>query len=432
MLNKKAMRLIVVFILLLVPGAFFGNLALVAMSLVPLSLLAIGMALSSPHPLLVETERPASPVWAGDDRTLVKRVRLSSGLGLVRLYQPLPPEFDLTEGNNLALHFQWMKQGVVELSFQVELAKRGRYSIPPLEWISEDPLGLTRASGIVGEHLDLEVWPRFYCPRQVKSLPALSLSPFPSADIARIGIPGQDFREIRKYVSGDPIKNINWRATARRADQSLWPLVNEFEREGRKSVLIYLHASHVTEVGSSIRNGLESSIEAATNLLYYYLQRGYRTGIYICGSPTHYLYPETGKVQFQKALRYLVDLRPGNRPAELLTAVETTRDYVLGYNPLTVVVSTIDAQSGQTMEAAVRRLRQMYGRRRRPSIMIIGIDAYGMVPHEFEYESTVSELTMLETRPTVRRLRNYGANVVEWHPAKQTFSSAFSRHAWVK
>jgi uncharacterized protein (DUF58 family) len=432
MLNRKALHLLTLFAVLMLPGVFFGNMVLVAMSLVPLCLLMLGLVFSPPRVISVEVGKLVSPAWAGDVSQASIDVRLSRGIGLVKLYQPLPAEFELVEGNNLFLHWQWFKPGIMKMTFKMRLAKRGRYSLPPLEWISQHPLALKEEQGSSGAHIDIEVWPRFYRPRTVKNLPGLSVSPFPSADIAKIGIPGQDFREIRKYVSGDPIKNINWRATARRAEQLVWPLVNEFEREGRKSVLIYLHASQGVEIGNTIENGLECSLEAAANLLFYYIERGYRTGIYICGRPPRYFYPDTGRVQFRKALRYLIDLQPGYQASELLSAVEATRDYVLGYNPLSVLITTLDTRSSRAVETAVHRIRQMYSCRRRPSIMVVGIDAYGLIPQQANAEGALPALMRLQTRPLVRRLSNYGANVVEWHPEKESFSSVFSRQVWVK
>jgi uncharacterized protein (DUF58 family) len=432
MLNKRALQLITLFILLLLPGIFFGNLVLVGMSLVPLSLLILGLAFSPPHVISVDLGKINTPVWAGDVSLVVRSVKTSAGIGLIKLHQPAPPEFDLVEGSNLMLHWQWFKPTTLEISFQQKLAKRGRYSLPPMEWMSRHPLGFSEERGSIGNHVDIEVWPRFYLPRTVKSLPGLSVSPFPSADIAKIGIPGQDFREIRKYVTGDPIKNINWRATARRAEQSVWPLVNEFEREGRKSVMIYLNASQAVEIGNTIENGIESGLEAASNLLFYYLEKGYRTGIYICSSPARYFYPDTGRIQFRKVLRHLINMQPGYQPGELLTAIEITRDYVLGYNPLSIVISTLDNRSSPAVEKAVHQLRQFYSRRRKPSIMVIGIDAYGLVPREQDYESGLPTLMRLQNRPLIRRLRGSGANVIEWHPEKESFSKIFSRQVWVK
>lgn len=432
MLNRKALRLITLFILLLVPGIFFGNLVLVAMSLVPLVLLLLGMALSTPRPVFVETVKLASPVWAGHDAMVVRKIKISSGIGLLRLRQPLPPEFDLVEGGNVAFHWSGLRPGTVEMSFRVKLAKRGRYSLSPIEWMSQHPLGLHGEHGTLGDYMGVEIWPRFYRPRAVRKLPGLSVAHFPSADIAKIGIPGQDFREIRKYVSGDPVKSVNWRATARLGEQSMWPLVNEFEREGRKSVLIYLHASQAVEVGDTIRNGLECGLEAAANLLFYYLEKGYRTGMYACGTPPRYFQPDTGLAHFRKTLRYLVDLRPGYEAKELLLGVERTKEYLLGYNPLAILITTLDTRSSRAVEAAVQRIRQMYSRRRRPSVMVVGIDAYGLVPLDAGYEKNLAPLMTLETHQLVRRLRRYGANVVEWHPEKETFSSVFSRQVWVK
>jgi len=432
MLNKKALQLITIFILLVLPGIFFGNLVLVGMALVPLLLLVLGMTFSKPKVVSVKAGALNTPIWTGDENTIMRKITLSGGVGIVAVRQPLPPEFNLVAGSNVVAVRQWLRPVEIELSFRVTMSRRGRFTIPPVEWLTRHPLGISEERGSAGEHLDIEVWPRFYLPRRVKSLPGLSVSPFPSADIAKIGIPGQDFREIRRYVNGDPIKNINWRATARRAEQSVWPLVNEFEREGRKSVLIYLHASQAVEIGSSIENGLESGLEAAANLLFYYLEKGYLTGIYVCGSPARYFYPETGRLQFRKILRYLIDLQPGYQPGELLNAVEITKDYVLGYNPLTVLITTFDTRSSRAVEKTVHRLRQMYSRRRKPSIMVIGIDPFGLVPRTQDCDSEIARLMRIRNRPLVRRLRSTGANVIEWHPERETFSRIFSRQAWVK
>jgi uncharacterized protein (DUF58 family) len=432
MLNRNSLQIIFLFIVLLLPGVFFGNLVLVAMSIAPLSLLVLGLAFSLPRIVSIETEKVNSPVWAGSEGLIVRKVKTSAGVGLLKLYQALPVEFTLIEGSNRAWHWQWFRPCIIEMSFRINLAKRGRYSLPPLEWMSKHLLGLAQENGSDGDEVNLEVWPRFYHHRTVRTLPGLSVSPFPSADIAKIGIPGQDFREIRTYVTGDPIKNINWRATARRAEPALWPLVNEFEREGRKSVLIYLHASQAVEIGSTIENGLECGLEAAVNLLFYYLEKGYRTGIYVCGRYPRYFYPDTRRPQFRKVLRHLIDLQPGYMASDLLRAVETTRDYVLGYNPLTIVITTLDVRSSRVVDMAVQRIRKMYSQRRRPSMMVIGIDAYGLIPQDVGNESNTLALMRLQTRPLVRRLRGYGANVVEWHPAHEAFSSVISQQVWVK
>ena len=68
MLNKSALRLVTLFILLLLPGIFFGNLVLVGMSLVPLSLLVVGLALSPPRPVSAETREGKCAEMGGGHR----------------------------------------------------------------------------------------------------------------------------------------------------------------------------------------------------------------------------------------------------------------------------------------------------------------------------------------------------------------------------
>jgi uncharacterized protein (DUF58 family) len=136
-----------------------------------------------------------------------------------------------------------------------------------LQWVAQHPLRIREEAGSAGEAIELVVWPRLMGPKLVKSLSSLAVSPLPSTDVAKMGIPGTDFHEIRRYVSSDAIKNINWRATARRAEPDPWPLVNEYEREGWKSVLLFVNATRSVELGSNVEDGLEYCLEAAGTLV---------------------------------------------------------------------------------------------------------------------------------------------------------------------
>ena len=81
-----------------------------------------------------------------------------------------------------------------------------------------DALGLTQTrQGTLGEPIELLVQPTILNLRRIRGVPGIATSPFPVIDIAKIGVATTDFREIRSYVHGDPVKNINWKATARKA-----------------------------------------------------------------------------------------------------------------------------------------------------------------------------------------------------------------------
>jgi uncharacterized protein (DUF58 family) len=287
--TRQQLNHLILFFLLLVIGLLLGSPILIGMSLMPVLLILIGMVFEAPAQITVETGNVPLKLQLGREFELIRTVTIHDGTGPVKLYQPLPNEFEIVSGNNFRTLWKGRRPVRIPVVCRIRCSKRGNYEIPPLEWSSRHPLHFSLNSGSGGETPEVSVWPHLLKHRQVRSLKDLALSPFPLADVSKIGVAGTDFREIRSYVSGDPVKTINWKATAHRANPaSIWPLVNEYEREGRKSVLIFLDTSEDVEIGSNIENVLEYSIEAASNLLYYFIDRGYRVGVAVSGEPSRY------------------------------------------------------------------------------------------------------------------------------------------------
>ena len=119
-----------------------------------------------------------------------------------------------------------------------------------------------------------------------------------------MGIITTDFREIRDYLPGDPYRSINWKATARRAVQyrDSFPKVNEFEREGKKIVWIFLDKSAEMSLGPMIKNPFEYAIQAAACLARFYLERDCKVGlcIYSARGAEKIVFPDVGGRQYYK------------------------------------------------------------------------------------------------------------------------------------
>ena len=426
--GNKVLSLIALFTVLLVFGLLVGNIILVAMSLVPFLLLLLGLLIEPPHRITVETESVLPKLWLGKEFELIRRVTIHDGFGSVRLFQAMPEEFNLVGGNNLKTLWMWRRPVTVVMSCRIRCSKRGNYSIPPLEWVAYHPLRLSSDTGVDGDALEITVWPHLLRHRQVRSLKELALSPYPLADVSKIGIPGTDFREIRSYVSGDPVKTINWKATARRATPLLTlPLVNEYEKEGRKAVLIFLDASSAVEIGSTMENVLEYSIEATSNLLYYFIDRGYRVGVAVSGEPNRFFYPDSGRQQLTKIIPQLVRLKAGGQPVQLLGTIDMFRGYILNYKPLSVVVTTLDSKSGEVLEKAFDKLKSYYSRRRRSPIVLVNVIAQDLIPQPDSYESNLPVLMQLQARPMLHQLRKAGVTILEWNPRQQSFHAVLAK-----
>ena len=277
----------------------------------------------------------------------------------------------------------------------------------------------------MGEEYDLTVSPKIFNVRRIRGIPGIAASPFPVLDMAKLGVATTDFREIRNYVYGDPVKNINWKATARNSSPQSWPLVNEYEVEGKKAVWLFLDASGILEVGTDIENAFEYCLEAANSILYFFLDRGYRVGMYVFNNSDVLYYPDTGKKQFIKISRELIGLKSEKKYDEFPIAVEKCRRYILGYNPLCVIVTGLDNRFSDSIINGTKKLKVLRGRQKRKlPVIIINIAGYNIITARNDFESNSPVIMNLITRPRIMQLRRLGASVLDWNPRKVSFGTA--------
>jgi uncharacterized protein (DUF58 family) len=126
---------------------------------------------------------------------------------------------------------------------------------------------------------------------------------------AREGGPGVEFFGVREYQQGDPLRWINWRASARH-HQSVF--INEFEQERCADVNIILDTRRRSEFLSDMGESLfEHSVGAAATLSDTFLKDGNRVGLLMFGTQLDWTVPGYGKIQRERILRSLARATPG-------------------------------------------------------------------------------------------------------------------------
>ncbi len=431
MFSRETMRLLSLFTVLFLTGLVLANPVIMAMSLVPLFTLLLGLLVKRPDDVEVTEVEKAKLSWAGEDRPLVFDVTVKDGMGFVAVAQRLPGNFELVESSNFGLYWKGRGEKRFRLSFKVRCTKRGVYTMPRAEWEAKHPLDLTpvkRQSG--GSYLPMTVRPKIMNVRRIRAMPGLASKPFPEMDVARIGLASTDFREIRDYVYGDPIKSINWKATARRERGGVsWPLVNEYEAEGKKAVWIFLDAASYLDIGTPTESVFECAIEAANAIAFYFLDRGYRVGMYVYNDGERLFYPDAGKRQFHRLTRELIDLKTSTRLDELPQAVEKCRKFILAHNALCVIVTRLDTRHAGLLVDATRKIMAIGSRwrRRRLPVMVVGIAGSELVPGKTGYEENTADFLRLQGRHVAGSLRHLGASVLEWNPQREGFAVALLR-----
>jgi uncharacterized protein (DUF58 family) len=426
MLTSRSIKYIAIFITLLIAGLLLGNQILLVMSLIPFSLVVVGLFINTPQKIKLESNYLPGRVWVGEVVEVRYQITVSSGIGAFTLHQDIPPHFSLEAGNNLRTFWKSWRPLQITFAYKLRCTKRGNYTLLPIKYSSQHVIWLKPPlESRLGQNQALTVHPKIMNIKNIRGIPGQATSPFPTIDIAKIGVTTTDFREIRQYLAGDPVKNINWKATARVSSPNPWPLTNEFEVEGKKSVWIFLDASKTLEVGTDIENAFEYSLEAANAVLFYYINRGYRVGMYVFNNQGQFYYPDTGKKQFIKISRQLLDLSAGNQVDEFPRAVEKCRQYILGYNPLCIVITRLDNRFSGNIVNGIKLLRHFKGsHKRRLPIMVINIPGYSMVAGKGYCDENAALMMQLNTRPRIQQIRALGATVLNWNPLNQNLSAA--------
>ncbi|AAL80541.1 DUF58 domain-containing protein [Pyrococcus furiosus DSM 3638] len=264
--------LFVVFILLSLLFGTSPNLAFF-----PLVVLMLGLILEPPKDVTVEREIEKTRTRVGERINVTLKVKVRKGIGIV-LVRDNPPASFKVEGKTSTTTFVHPFKRKFEISYTLVPLKRGEFELPKVEVFCIHFLKFYPMSYfLTGEPIKIAVVPSPGIGRVVRAKKVLTKKS-PVMLYSLTGALTTDFKEIREYVYGDAFKFINWKATARTGKL----LVNEFEREGKRSIMIFLD-SRMENLGSHVDNPLEYAVDLAYALATFYLSKGNNVGLYVIG-----------------------------------------------------------------------------------------------------------------------------------------------------
>ncbi len=408
-------------------GMITGNSVLIGLGLVSLLFAVISTSIAEPsNPSLNPVAE--STILSVDDEYQVKySIHVESGTGLLTLGGDIPPHFELIEGNNIQSF--WVEDTYRDISFNytMKCTKRGVYTIQAPLWEVSHPLGMKPTKrGQFPDVTELIIKPRSLTAKRVRRQKLLSHIPMPAESRIKIGVPTTTFKELREYSHGDSYRQINWKATARKGGHGR-PTVNEFEREGRRVVFIFLDTSSSLGLGTSLKNSFEYAVQATLGLSEYYLSRQCMVGLSLFNSDPKvsqtrsrenlFLFPETGKVQLFKVHRMLLDTELKASKSSLSEAVNQMKGHIYGTNPLFVVISRLNGKNQPEITQGVMDFRK-YSRRSKSmaNVMLINVSGYSLSINK-RGDKTAAGLLEHHENTRVNALRNLGITAVNWNPS---------------
>lgn len=124
--------------------------------------------------------------------------------------------------------------------------------------------------------------------------------------VRRLG-EGRLFESLREWVAGDDVRNIDWKATARRGKV----IARQYEAERRQQVLLVLDTGRLLsgEMGGVAR--LDYVVQAALELAYAAVQHDDNVGVMaFADGVQHFVPPQRGRAGLRRVLDVLTVLEP--------------------------------------------------------------------------------------------------------------------------
>jgi len=349
------------------------------------------------HPRLdVEVVRivPHDRFMEGTVVEIVLKVKSNERISGLKIIEDLPPGLELVEGSTQEVLS--LKPGEEkEVRYKVRV-RRGVHSFNWVHLSYRDPFGFFQ----IDRHIDLyteivgvpriEDVPTPYSTRGTK----ITIGALPSPRVGE----GVEFHAIREYQPGDPLKIINWKATARTGKI----MTNEYESERKVDVIFIVDASRS---GAAV---MDHMVRAAASLMLNTLNEGTSFGLVLSESVPLWVNVDYGKRHFFKCVDFLSMAKPDTNNMIAYQVEHLIRSRFPPRAQLVYLSSLLTKESHDAL-----RTMASYGYR----VVVISPDPYTAIEPKSREEELALRILRLQRKATIKQLRPHGI-IIDWDVRK--------------
>jgi uncharacterized protein (DUF58 family) len=293
----------------------------------------------------IERELPAVlPIGAW---TQVK-LRISSSARRIRVFDGVPPHMDLRHlPRELAL------SGAAEISYQINPRRRGPSRFGPASLLLSSPLGLWWISRREGPVQEVKVYPNF---APVKKYAVLAMG----HRLQQLGIhhqrrrgEGSEFHQLRDYRTGDSLRQLDWKATARMRRL----ISRDYQDEQDQQVICLLDCGRRMRALDGRLSQFDHTLTALLLLAYVALREGDAVGLLTFAGPERWIPPRRTRGALDQLVAAVHDLEPGLRATDYLAAAQAVLARVKKRS-LVVLLTNLRDEDDETLGPALGLLRR--------------------------------------------------------------------------
>ncbi len=239
-------------------------------------------------------------------------------------------------------------------------------------------------------------------PRNTLHTPGLNLSRQPGT--------GTDFWGVREYHSGDSMRWIDWRHSARQPNTII---TKEFEREEIADIGLLLDARQITNRVPGMDDLFEQSVRATLALAEAFIRTGNRVSLMVLGRTLIRVFPGSGRGQLALIQEKLAGCELSENPG-----MDSLRFLPVKLFPSRAMVVLVSPLRSQDAEAIRRLHRNGY------QVIVVSPNPVDIATLDKNEETALlaARTASLERAALLWKLRQMGVEVIDW-PTQEPLQS---------
>ncbi|MBI4284675.1 MAG: DUF58 domain-containing protein [Chloroflexi bacterium] len=267
-------------------------------------------------------------------------------------------------GRQSGISLGLMPRGTHTWRARVDCQRRGEFSLGQFTLTARDPFGLFSSKRQLGEPQSVTV-----CPKTVE-LPCFEVAPLANAKYGPAQwlteLDGTSIGGVREYTSGDSLRHIHWRSTARTGRLQVKVFDADRPRYPIKNAWLLIDMCGAAYQGDKDGKIADLAVTAAASVSKRCVDIGCRVGLVAQGDRPYLLAPEAGEQHLWQVLTTLAVMKPeGGEPVDHVVLNELGR--FADESAIVIVTPSIN-------EHLATALRQLGKRQRLVSIVQVSAE----------------------------------------------------------
>ncbi|MEL7075914.1 MAG: DUF58 domain-containing protein [Cyanobacteria bacterium J06582_2] len=301
----------------------------------------------------IALERQEIPkLSVGRDNPIELKITSGQDQAIARIKDAYPPEFTV---NKNTLEVNLPAYSVSEQTYIIHPDRRGEYEWGDIQIRQLGKLGLAWRDWQVSGRQKVQVYPDLMGLKELAV--RLSIENSGAMRQARRMGSGTEFAELREYRTGEDIRLIDWKATARR-DR---PVVRVLEPEQEQTVFILLDRGRLMTAKVGELKRFDHGLNATLSLAMAALSRGDKVGVAVFDRDiTTWIPPERGNHHLSKIVERLTPIQPVLLEPDYLGAVTKVITQQTRRALVVLITDLVDVTASSELLSAMMRLSPRY------------------------------------------------------------------------